>query len=418
MKTRTVLLVALGVSLPLGMAAPGWEATREDSLCPRGPAQVFPPGSVTEIEERKPPCRIEFRKTGVRLEGSLEGASADPGPIVVMDGRGRFYSAGAPGWGSVITVWDRDGSHLRSFGRRGQGPGELGGVMALDTDGKNNLNVHHSGKILGRWSWTVFSPNHQFLHDVPAAGFEGPVVILGDGTPLVSGWDRNRKNYFHTMDSTFAPSRAFGPVPDDVARAPGLLHRPISYAGGGAFWAAPLGEDAEAYILEEWGIDGELRRSLRRSFAGDPWRASAPRVVRIHLNDEGLLYAIVRRPSEEYSEAMKEASKRARKLMAEANALGYEEGREKAAAAQEARDAVRRDKLDFVVEVIDTRSGELLASEIFRLGKALEAGLPRSLFELYGQRPLFRGTTLGYRYEERPDGLPFVEIIEVVLSAR
>ena len=70
----------------------------------------------------------------------------------------------------------------------------------------------------------------------------------------------------------------------------------------------------------------------------------------------------------------------------------------------------QRDLLtEIVVEVIDTRSGELLASEVYPASRARDI-LPRGLF---------RGSLLGYRYKQgKDDLLPFVEIIEVELAPR
>ncbi len=69
----------------------------------------------------------------------------------------------------------------------------------------------------------------------------------------------------------------------------------------------------------------------------------------------------------------------------------------------------QRDLLtEVVLEVIDTRSGELLASEVYPASQAREV-FPRGLF---------RGSLVGYRYVEDEGPLPFVEIIEVELVAR
>jgi hypothetical protein len=59
-------------------------------------------------------------------------------------------------------------------------------------------------------------------------------------------------------------------------------------------------------------------------------------------------------------------------------------------------------------EVIDTRSGELLASDLHPAGAARQ----------FAPRALFQGSLTGYRYKEGDDGLPFVEIVRVELVPR
>ena len=49
--------------------------------------------------------------------------------------------------------------------------------------------------------------------------------------------------------------------------------------GGDAFWAAPLEDGSEAYILEEWGIDGTLRRTLRRQVSWLEWLGAGVEAV-------------------------------------------------------------------------------------------------------------------------------------------
>ena len=67
----------------------------------------------------------------------------------------------------------------------------------------------------------------------------------------------------------------------------------------------------------------------------------------------------------------------------------------------------RRDALtEAVVEVIDTRSGELLVSEVYSVPRFREL-MPHGLF---------RGSLRGFRYEVGDDGLPFVEIVRVELE--
>ena len=354
------------------------------SPCPRAEERTFPIGSVTRVAEEKPPCRIRFRETGIRLDAVADGSRPDPGRTVLVDSNGRFITANATGWDATISVWDSRGRYLSSFGREGEGPGELTqrGMLTMFIDGRDNLHVRD-----GAFAWSVFSPRHEFLRRVPAnmmGGLPGTTVILDDGSALASDRRGDAGRFFRVVDSTGALQRSFG----QVEAGSFWLGREIAHAGGETFWAAPPEEGAEAYILEEWGIDGELRRTLRREASWWRWRGNAeisPAVRQLHQVRGGLLYVMLRRPTDEYVKQFTSDGNRR---------IDQRELRER-------RDA----GVEGVVEIIDTRSGELLASEVYS-GAELREILPRHLF---------RGSLRGYRYRVGDDGLPFVEIVEVQL---
>lgn len=163
----------------------------------------------------------------------------------------------------------------------------------------------------------------------------------------------------------------------------------MAYAGGDTFWAAPPVEGGDAYVLEEWSVDGELRRTLRREAPWYRWAGDgeiSPSVSGLHVTNDGLLYVLVRRPTEEYHREFERASRRGEFV------------------AREARDGLT----EVLFEVIDTRSGELLASDLHPATEARQ----------FVPRALFRGSLMGYRYREGEDGLPFVEIVMVELVPR
>lgn len=354
--------------------------------CQRQPARSFPNGSESGISDVRPPCRIEFRETGVRLRAVADGSHPDPGRTVVVDSNGRYITANAPGWVGVISVWDSRGGYLSSFGRLGQGPGEftVRGMMNLFIDRRDNLHVMDGGFI-----WSVFTPRHEFVRSTSAyavTGFEMGTVMLDDGNFLASESARDRSRYFRVVDTTGAVRRTFAPAEDDGFEW-GL--RPLAYAGGDTFWAAPPIEGGDAYVLEEWGVDGELRRTLRREAPWYRWAGHgeiSPSVSRLHVTNDGLLYVLVRRPTEEYRREFERASRRGEFV------------------AREARDGLT----EVLFEVIDARSGELLASDLHPATEARQ----------FVPRALFRGSLTGYRYREGEDGLPFVEIVRVELVPR
>ena len=104
----------------------------------------------------------------------------------------------------------------------------------------------------------------------------------------------------------------------------------------------------------------------------------------LHLARNGLLYVMVRRPTDEFVRQ-------------------FEEGGFRGGDRRELRERLDAG-VEAVLEVIDTRSGELLASDPYPASRAREI-LPT----------LFRGSLVGYRYRIGEDGLPFVEIVELQL---
>ena len=344
-----------------------------------------------QIGEGETPFRVEFRETGIRLESVADGSRPDPGPTLVAHSDGRFISANAPGWRSVMSVWDARGSYLYSFGGEGEGPGEFlkrNGNVNLIIDGRDRVHIRD-----GSPGWSLFSSEHEFVRRVPAnvmGGLTGLTFIFRDGSALASdGLISHPSHYFRVTDSTGALVRAFGPVADGVA---GRELRTVTYFGGDTFWAGPGVRDADAYVLEEWGIDGSLRRSIRREVSWWQWHRDSPmspKVLQLHIARNGLLYVLARRPTDEYLRKYGGRQIRDERLLPPDRPGSMDEFTE------------------YVLEVIDTGSGELLASDVYTPAQRSE--IPRSFF---------RGSTVGHRYRTGDDGLPFVEIVTLELVRR
>lgn len=381
-----LLLAVITLAFPMAVVRPADDGPVGQDQCRRNPERSLPAGSVTTISDGRPPCRIEFRETGIRLEAVADGSHPDPGRSVVMDSNGRYISANAPGWTGVVTVWDARGAYLASFGRVGRGPGEftVRGMMNLFVDRRDNVHIMDGG-----FMWSVFSPEHEFLWTTSAyavTGFELNTAILDDGTVLASESSRDRSRYFRVVDTTGTVQRTFGAVEGGLSE---WALRMIAYAGGDTFWAGPPLEGGDAYVLEEWGTDGTLRRTLRREAPWFRWAGYgeiSPGVSLLHVTHDGLLYVMVRRPTAQYEREFERAQRRGETV------------------PRAARDGLT----EGLFEVIDTRSGELLASDLHPAGAARQ----------FAPRALFQGSLTGYRYKEGDDGLPFVEIVRVELVPR
>ena len=219
-------------------------------------------------------------------------------------------------------------------------------------------------------------------------------VFLDNGELLTSDpYQSDRRNFFRVLNADGALDRSFGPVNEEMARDPEWpLGRMIAYTGGDSFWATPALDGDEEYVIEEWGTNGEWRRALRGRAPWWVWGSDGMPVGGIGVlqfnidDDEDLLYIIYQRLTAEGLRIMKQAMR--------------------------ADEPFPRDKryteTEAVIQMIDLRSGELLASEVHRVSEAMTF-MPRALFP---------GKMMGFIPREGPAGLPFVEIVAVELEAK
>ena len=374
----------------------GATAEPQSNPCSLAAPRSFTVGNEILVDARETPCRIVFRPTGVRLEAVADGSRPDPGRSVVRDGRGRYYSANAPGFLTNISVWGPDGAFLTHLGGTGQGPGEFPGtgtILAIYLDGHDQLHVWAPG------SWSVFSADQEFRRRYPAPATrllnrEPMAAVLYDGTVLTgSGRDSDGENFFRIVHPDGTHLHSFGPVDPGIEwdeYQPPEKH--ISYDGGITFWAAatqPLTEDWEGWVAEEWTLDGELRRTIRRRVPGYEMFEANGNVSGatpfLHADDDaGLLYV----------------------GFAELTPQGRDRARDPARITPEER---RSGLVTVRLEMLDLRSGELLASDAYPADWELQTFMP------WGHFP---GTMEGYVYKETEAGLPVVEIVAIELVAK
>lgn len=211
------------------------------------------------------------------------GATDGDGPdvfgdrvLVQADDDGRIYVADSQA--NEVRVFDADGGHLHSFGRRGEGPGEFGQISGLDWGPDGRLRIMDAG--LARLS--IFDPDGTFhtSHSRPA-GFvmipwrgrvdrEGRVYDVGSATV---GDDRRTvlvrfDSALVPMDTFFIPAyepRAFE-LTDDAGRRNVSTTVPFAptqvwhVAADGTVWIGVTDE----YRLHQLGFDGDTIRILER----------------------------------------------------------------------------------------------------------------------------------------------------------
>jgi hypothetical protein len=224
-------------------------------------------------------------------------------------------------------------------------------------------------------------------------------LILDDGS-AITAVTSPREHHFTLLDSLGNVVRDIAPVdPQIMEQVPVLYGRSIASDGSMSFWASPpnsRGYSPVGYTLEEWSTSGELLRSIVREV---PWFTKVwppppvPRegvaegqqltqrppvqVAELHLDDDGVLMVLITGPSASWrsmpSQEMMALSDEERLLMYEAR-----------------------------VELIDTRSGSLLVSQVFGGNE----------FPVQGLIP---GSRLGFATSTDASMLPVATIMEYTI---
>jgi hypothetical protein len=328
--------------------------------------------------------------------GSPDADGPSPSFRLVRLESGRFVSTSQPTSEGTILLWDSDGSFLRSYGRRGEGPGEFAGVgeLLLFPGPGDSLFV-----VDDRSTWSVFDSDLSF-----ARSFRGTHSGRRDRTvhvtptrqvlttgPVMSG---GQGNAFHIMGLdgealiTTAPLSLPAGLPD--------RHFPRVSAynpRSNTVWVAPPDGAPGAMILEERTLDGELLRTIRREApwfpeggfppTDDPSEPPLPSYVLLHMDGDGLLWVAVTVRSDAWRPP----------------------GRSSPPLQGASRDTMRiRTQYDSRVEVIDVEAGVVLASMI--IDDPLAAP-----FEY-----IFPGTRTAYRVIVDELGLNTIEVFQIELG--
>jgi hypothetical protein len=372
--------------------------------------------SVGEIivldQARDFPCRLIFGAPTLVLQaderGEVDDIVATP---IARDKAGRIFTS--TGHGS-LTVWDARGKMLRSLGRAGNGPGEFAGTWAVaQIDPKGRVYVRDGG---GRWS--IFTADLQLVRTtapVPMGYSPEFCVFLDDGRFLSatpSAVDptptRGRPEYSFTIYDFWSTKalaagtpeivKSFGPVPPSERGVALSQHeRALSYAGGATFWVGPPSFVGRGYELEQWSVSGERLRVIRREVSWFPRGADIAPPARgeggprerpaaiggIHADSSGLIYVVVAVPNPRWTQPS-----------------GRRTG------AQMRQD--REESQHAYIEVIDSRSGVVLASE-----GPMRPSRARAEFA----SGFFPRSRMSYLFGESPEGFPRVSLREFRLEA-
>lgn len=211
------------------------------------------------------PCSIEFEPTGVSLRSNVAGTVPDPSFPVALGPDGSFYTSTFRSGGGRIAKWSEAGEFLGTIGRPGEGPGELGPLPHAEVDAKGIVHVFD----MGRDRWQRFRADGQLLSLVrsPVFGVTSDALVVLNPDSVLSS-EPIGETQFHIYDAAGNLANAFG----KRGPGPGDHRRPIVAIEDSTFWAAPRQGDEQAYVLEEWSLDGFLIRQVVRD---GPWWSDA-----------------------------------------------------------------------------------------------------------------------------------------------
>jgi hypothetical protein len=143
---------------------------------------------VIIVANSKKPNRAEGQPAKITLKEELSvGGGADPDTsfsqvsTFVVDGEGAFFALDFKD--QKIKVFDRAGKYLRSIGKPGQGPGELGMASGIQLTADNTLVIEDAtNRRLAQ-----FKPTGEFIKNITTSGMLGLVGILFDDKGNVLG---------------------------------------------------------------------------------------------------------------------------------------------------------------------------------------------------------------------------------------
>lgn len=198
-----LLLAGLGMSV-LGAcagepeAATGWTASVDTVDGRVRVVNVPPPGGAAPDRAAREEFRIgTMEESGPTSFGLIRS-------LAVLDD-GRF--AVGDGMAEEVRLFDRQGRHLRTFGGKGAGPGELDGMQGAFVDHEGMLRVAEQGNA----RLSIFHPDSGFVGSIPVRlysyGFRGPweAAIDPSGRTVVASSGQFGEGRFWNMLRVYDP---------------------------------------------------------------------------------------------------------------------------------------------------------------------------------------------------------------------
>jgi hypothetical protein len=274
-----------------------------------------------------------------------------------VDSRGRFYfpSVKPPG----VLIFDSAGKYLRTLGRKGKGPGELESAEAVQVGTNDSVYVVHAGgievytsdlktarRIESKGSWAFFVP-----------------IRLSDGRFVRPRMEDDKNGaWVEILTPQGLPAGRLSSGSDAASsfrKSPQMATFSIVREGiDGSLWRGRNW----AYVVERWTPDNRLATVIvRRNEKMGEWGTTPldantpppPRIIDLQQDSAGLLWVVGGVPGPKWREAYAEYPR--------SSMPPYPPGIH---GKDEGRTTFSNRRLNTRVEVIDPRSGELVATLI------------------------------------------------------
>jgi hypothetical protein len=305
--------------------------------------------NVKQRELARRPCdRCAITLEHVVTLSDQQSAVAFGENVLAFGGRsGRLYVVSNTDR-ALVAVFGSDGGHQADFGRSGAGPGEYRAVMNVIERAPDSLYV--LDPLQGRI--TVLDSEFSVSRTINAPVAIPNVEQLGTNGFVMGGFlmTQGGAGYpLHVFDDTGRHLASFGiDEPLLLLGADRYLIRHLSEANGNSFWAMP----PNSYVIERWDYTGRLQEVLRgradwQKEGADPGfnplNEDPPgTIVSIKVENE-TLWILAHVADRDWKPSRRPT------------------GRESA----EQQDVHENDYLDTIIELVDLRTGMVLASQRF-----------------------------------------------------
>jgi hypothetical protein len=212
-----------------------------------------------------------------------------------MDSHGRFYVAPTGRAGQVI-IFDRNANLVDVLGVRGDGIGSFEQISRLVVGPGDTVHIFDPGNM----QFTVLSPEHEVVRVAPLIGSPYDVIVYANGHAVfqtlvwsaeLAGLPNHLVNERGQVLLSFGASTGNFDGRDVMAR-----FRAIAKADSGQVWSAYHNR----YDVELWDPEGQIMsRLVRRPSWFIPWHQYEPlrpTLRSIRQDEQGLLWVLITVP--------------------------------------------------------------------------------------------------------------------------
>ncbi len=296
------------------------------------------------VRDDQPSCQIEL-ETAVRLVPPGMEPDMLAGSLLSRREDGVLVSSLVGE--NALAVWDSTGRFVRRVGRSGAGPGEFASGIQPGFSSGDTLYVIDNSQQL-----SVFDSDFRFVRRTLQPHAHRPPnywFVADDGRRFVSPPPAETlTHHVAEVDAAGVVRRLLVPTaPGTTGASLAGVERLLAYGGGETFWLGPAPEPKQQYQVQEWSLDGVLERTITREAAWfvphipgqDPSTVNPPSTyfALLQIDDNGMLHTAIR-------------------LTDPKSALARPRGARKLSISE---------RFDVRWEILDPRSGTLLASRLF-----------------------------------------------------